>query len=87
MLVTCAHKVLEAAVIATLTSHIAATHVFVGGLVGGDQVGVEARQAQDGPDREETYHRLDHARWRLLHRVQKLTIVFGHCEHAGDGGD
>ena len=40
---------------------------------------MEAREAQDGPDGEETYHALDHARRRLLHRVQKLTVVFGHC--------
>lgn len=29
-------------------------HVFIGGQVGGKQVGVEAREAQNGPDREET---------------------------------
>lgn len=34
-------------------------HVFVGGQVGGDQVRMEAREAQNGPDREEADHKLD----------------------------
>lgn len=34
------------------------THVLIGGLVRADQVGVEPRQAGDGPDGEETHHHL-----------------------------
>ena len=34
------------------------THILVGGLVGADQVGVEAWEANDGPDGEETHHHL-----------------------------
>lgn len=34
------------------------THVFIRGQVGSDQVCVEAWEAQDGPDWEETYHQL-----------------------------
>lgn len=34
------------------------THILVGGLVGADQVGVEPRQTDDGPDREEAHHQL-----------------------------
>ena len=37
------------------------THVFIGGLVGADQVGMEAREAHYGPDREETHHHLQHS--------------------------
>ena len=36
------------------------THVLVGGLVGGGQVGVEAGQPDDGPHREETHDRLQY---------------------------
>lgn len=34
------------------------THIFISGQIGGDQVCMEAREAQNGPDWEETYHKL-----------------------------
>lgn len=34
------------------------THIFISGEVGRNQVCMEAREAQDGPDWEETYHQL-----------------------------
>ena len=37
------------------------THVFVCGLVGANQVGVEAWEAHYGPDREKTHHHLQHS--------------------------
>ena len=37
------------------------THVLVGGLIGADEVGVEARQAHNGPHREETHQHLQHS--------------------------
>lgn len=37
------------------------THVFIGGLVGADQVGMEAWEAHDGPHREETHHHFQHS--------------------------
>ena len=37
------------------------THIFIGGLVGADQVGEEPRQTHDGPDGEETHHHLQHS--------------------------
>lgn len=34
------------------------THIFISGQVGSNQVCMEAWEAQDGPDWEETYHKL-----------------------------
>lgn len=36
------------------------THIFIGGLVGADKVGMEAREPYDGPDGEEAHHHLQH---------------------------
>lgn len=32
------------------------THIFIGGLVGADQVGVKSWQTYDGPDGEKAHH-------------------------------
>lgn len=36
------------------------TYIFIRRLVGADQVRVEAREPDDGPDGEEAYHGLQH---------------------------
>lgn len=43
------------------TCYKSGTYVFVCGLVGADQVRVETREANDGPDGEEAYYSLQHS--------------------------
>lgn len=39
-------------------AHWVPTHIFVGGEIGRHQVGMEAREAKNGPDGEEADHKL-----------------------------
>ena len=41
--------------------HPTGTYVFIRGLVGAYQVGVETREPHDGPDGEEADHGLQHS--------------------------
>lgn len=41
--------------------HSTITHIFIGGLIGADQVGMEAWETHNGPDREEAHHHFQHS--------------------------
>lgn len=62
----------------TLNVH---THILVGGLVGADQVGMEAWEAHYGPDREETHHHLQYSDTKKLRKIRPCT-VFNLCVHS-----
>lgn len=51
------------------------THIFIGGLIGADQVSMEAREAHYGPDREETHHHLQHSAAIMLRKNSLMHLL------------
>lgn len=61
------------------------THIFIGGLIGGCEVGVEASQAQYWPDRKEADDTLDHwGRLFLDWRYEGLILILHNCSCSGE---
>lgn len=57
----------------------AESYIFIGGLIGSNQVGVETRESHYRPNREETYHHLQHSnkgQGRILLDIRTILLLY-----------